>query len=118
VYSRLLQPPARQSFFLFGPRGTGKTAWVRRTFPDAPYFDLLDAAVYTRLLASPDQLAERIPKDHRGWVVVDEVQTRCGPPRRGRHPHGAAMNRLAGPASFSCPSRGVLPARRRTAGAR
>jgi predicted AAA+ superfamily ATPase len=74
MYPRLLQPPVRQSFFLFGPRGTGKTAWVHRTFPDAPYFDLLDAAVYTRLLAAPEQLAERIPKDHRGWVVVDEVQ--------------------------------------------
>lgn len=74
MYPRLLQPEAPQSFFLFGPRGTGKTAWLREHYPDAPYFDLLDAAVYTRLLAAPEQLRERIPKDHRGWVVIDEVQ--------------------------------------------
>jgi hypothetical protein len=32
-----------QSFFLFGPRGVGKTAWLKHTFPEARYFDLLDA---------------------------------------------------------------------------
>jgi predicted AAA+ superfamily ATPase len=74
VYSRSLQLPARQSFFLFGPRGTGKTAWLRHTLPDAIYFDLLDAGIYTRLLGAPEQLGERIPRNHRGWVVVDEVQ--------------------------------------------
>jgi predicted AAA+ superfamily ATPase len=74
VYSRLLHPPGRQSFFLFGPRGTGKTAWLGRTFPDAPRFDLLDASVYTKLLANPALLGELVPRSHRGWVVVDEVQ--------------------------------------------
>jgi hypothetical protein len=38
----LLAPPEKQSFFLFGPRGTGKTAWLRRMLPEAAYFDLLD----------------------------------------------------------------------------
>lgn len=66
--------PPRQSFFLFGPRGTGKTAWVQAAYPGAVRFDLLDARVYTRLLASPTRLGELIPKGHRGWVVVDEVQ--------------------------------------------
>jgi predicted AAA+ superfamily ATPase len=74
MYSRLLRAPERQSFFLFGPRGTGKTAWVRATFPDAVVFDLLDARVYTRLSANPALLAELVPNEHRGWVVVDEVQ--------------------------------------------
>lgn len=74
MYSRLLQLPARQSFFLFGPRGTGKTAWLRQTLPDAVYFDLLDAGVYTRLLGAPERLGELIPKSHRGWAVIDEVQ--------------------------------------------
>jgi len=74
VYARLLEPPGTQSFFLFGPRGTGKTAWLRQTLPDALWFDLLDARVYTRLLASPDQLGEQIPRSYRGWVVIDEVQ--------------------------------------------
>jgi len=74
MYPRLLAPPARQSFFLFGPRGVGKTAWVRERFPEAPFFDLLDAGTYTRLLAAPTRLGDEIPAGYRGWVVVDEIQ--------------------------------------------
>src|SRR3990172_6750497 len=74
MYPRLLQPPARQSFFLFGPRGGGKTAWVHRHLPNALFFDLLDHAVYTQLLAAPQRLGDQIPQRHRDWVVVDEVQ--------------------------------------------
>lgn len=41
VYERLLRPP-RQSFFLFGMRGAGKSTWARLAFPRAARFDLLD----------------------------------------------------------------------------
>ena len=74
MYPRWLQPPPRQSFFLFGPRGVGKTAWVHEQFPDALFFDLLDHHTYTQLLAAPQRLGDQIPKSHKGWVVVDEVQ--------------------------------------------
>src|SRR4051794_14331175 len=74
MYARLFRAPARQSFFLFGPRGTGKTAWVRATFPGAPIFDLLDARTYARLLSDPALLGELIPTAYRGWVIIDEVQ--------------------------------------------
>lgn len=74
MYARLLQGPGAQSFFLFGPRGTGKTAWLRERFPGAPCFDLLDSATYTELLASPRRLADRIPANHQGWVLIDEIQ--------------------------------------------
>lgn len=74
MYGRSLKSPARQSFFLFGPRGTGKTAWLRSRYPGAPYFDLLDSAVYTRLLAQPSLLADLIPARQRGWVLIDEIQ--------------------------------------------
>jgi predicted AAA+ superfamily ATPase len=74
MYTRRLEPPRRQSFFLFGPRGVGKTAWLRARFPDAPYFDLLDADPYTRLLAAPGRLGDEIPAGYRGWVVLDEIQ--------------------------------------------
>jgi len=74
MYPRLLQPPPRQSFFLFGPRGVGKTAWAHQQFPDALFFDLLDHQTYTQLLAAPQRLGDRIPQGHKGWVVVDEVQ--------------------------------------------
>jgi len=46
---RLLQPP-RQSFFLLGPRGSGKSTWIRQRFPKALRFDLLDEALYQELL--------------------------------------------------------------------
>jgi len=74
MYPRILQPPHRQSFFLFGPRGVGKTAWVRARFADALFFDLLEAETYTRLLASPSRLGDQIPAEYRGWVVLDEIQ--------------------------------------------
>ncbi len=74
MYPRLLQPPPRQSFFLFGPRGVGKTAWLHQQFPDALFFDMLDHQVYTQLLAGPERLGERIPQGHKDWVVVDEIQ--------------------------------------------
>jgi predicted AAA+ superfamily ATPase len=74
MYSRMLDAPAKGSFLLFGPRGVGKTAWLRTRFPDALTFDLLDDRVYTRLLADPRRLGEAIPKGHTGLVVIDEVQ--------------------------------------------
>ena len=76
MYPRTLGIPAasRQSFFLFGPRGTGKTTWLKQRFPDAIYLDLLDHALYLELLARPQRLRELIPPQHDGWVVVDEVQ--------------------------------------------
>jgi predicted AAA+ superfamily ATPase len=59
---------------LFGPRGVGKTAWLQQQLPDALFFDMLDNQVYTQLLAAPQRLGERIPQDHKDWVVVDEIQ--------------------------------------------
>ncbi len=73
MFPRTLQPPS-QSFFLFGPRGTGKSTWAKDRFRDAIYLDLLDSAFYTELLAAPERLAHRIPPAHRDWVVIDEVQ--------------------------------------------
>jgi len=40
VVERFLQPPAG-SFFLFGPRGTGKSTWLQQRFPKALRLDLL-----------------------------------------------------------------------------
>jgi len=71
---RLLEPP-RKSFFLMGPRGTGKSTWLRAAFPDAHVVDLLSEEVYQRLLANPSLFASELGAVDRGrWVVVDEVQ--------------------------------------------
>ncbi|NLX46432.1 MAG: ATP-binding protein [Treponema sp.] len=63
-----------QSFFLFGPRGTGKTTWLKMVFPDAIFIDLLQSDICTSLTASPGKLEHFIPERHNGRVVIDEVQ--------------------------------------------
>lgn len=71
---RFLQPP-KGHFFLFGPRGTGKSTWLRRQFPEALWIDLLDPATERRLQASPESLVDRVAAMHEpGPVVIDEVQ--------------------------------------------
>lgn len=64
----------KSSFFLFGPRGTGKSTWVRERLSGAPLFDLLHSDTYVDLLASPARIEERIPPGYRGWVIIDEIQ--------------------------------------------
>jgi predicted AAA+ superfamily ATPase len=61
------------NFFLFGPRGTGKTFWLRHSLPLVKIFDLLDADVYDRLLRRPRQLGEELSKEDN-IVVIDEIQ--------------------------------------------
>ena len=74
MYTRILKPPQEKSFFLFGPRGTGKTTWLKRNFPEALYFDLLNAGTYTELLARPERLENLIPGKWTERVIIDEVQ--------------------------------------------
>ena len=73
-YPRLLAPP-KQSFFLFGPRGTGKSTWVRQTLPAAHRIDLLDEALYQSYLARIGLFADELRTLAAGTTVcVDEVQ--------------------------------------------
>ena len=73
MFTRSLNFP-KGSFFLFGPRGTGKSTWVREHLAAAPLFDLLHSDTYLDLLASPARIEQRIPPGYRGWVVIDEIQ--------------------------------------------
>lgn len=73
MYSRLIIPPKSKSFFLFGPRGTGKTTWVKAAFPKAVYLDLLEAELFNDLLANPQRLENFIPRGS-AWIIIDEVQ--------------------------------------------
>ena len=71
---RTLTAP-RSSFFLFGPRGTGKTTWVRHEYPDAHRIDLLDEALYQSYLADVGRFAGELQAvASGGWVFVDEIQ--------------------------------------------
>ncbi len=74
MYSRLIHPPKAKSFFLLGPRGTGKTTWVKSTFPEAAYIDLLEAELFNDLTANPQRLSNFIPPGFKDWVIIDEVQ--------------------------------------------
>lgn len=74
MYTRITNFPNNKSFFLFGPRGTGKTTWLRAQYPKALYLDLLDSETYYDLLARPNRLASIIPTDWKEAVVIDEVQ--------------------------------------------
>ncbi len=74
MYSRLIEAPKDKSFFLFGPRGTGKTTWVKTNFKSGLYLDLLEAELFNDLLANPQRLKNLIPKNFDDWVIIDEVQ--------------------------------------------
>ena len=76
MFQRSLNKPleSSRSFFLFGPRGTGKTTWLKHHLPQAPFINLLQSEFYYRLLANPGHIRELIPPDSPGWVVIDEVQ--------------------------------------------
>ena len=71
---RIFDAP-RKSFFLLGPRGAGKSTYLRLAFPDAHVVNLLAEDTYHRLLANPGLLAAElraVPDDR--WVVLDEIQ--------------------------------------------
>lgn len=69
----------KSHFFLFGPRGTGKSTWLHATYPDALWFDLLDPDTERTLTARPEALREQVEAmDAPGVVVVDEVQRAPG----------------------------------------
>ena len=74
MYSRLIIPPKDKSFFLLGPRGTGKTTWVKTAFPKSVYIDLLEAELFNNLLANPQRLSNFIPQEFKDWIVIDEIQ--------------------------------------------
>jgi predicted AAA+ superfamily ATPase len=71
---RFFEAP-KQSFFLFGPRGTGKTTWLRTATRDALWLDLLEPDVFRSYSARPERLRELVlgNKDKR-TIVIDEIQ--------------------------------------------
>ena len=71
---RFLQDPGG-NYFLFGPRGTGKSTWLRLVHPGALVVDLLAPDVERRLAARPERLRELVAgHPDTQIVVVDEVQ--------------------------------------------
>jgi predicted AAA+ superfamily ATPase len=74
MFPRTLRRPAT-SFFLFGPRGTGKSTWIRTSLDDAYVVNLLPADAMLRYERDPAQFrAEVLTRPTSQWIVVDEVQ--------------------------------------------
>ncbi len=74
MYTRRLALPKR-SFLLLGPRGTGKTTWLRSRLPRAHGYNLLLDREQLRLMRDPRLFRQEIEALPSGsWVVVDEIQ--------------------------------------------
>ena len=67
--------PPRESFFLWGPRQTGKSTLLRHRYPDAIWIDLLKADEFRRSTQRPERLREELlALPHCPFVVIDEIQ--------------------------------------------
>lgn len=77
VIKRELTPPDR-SFFLFGPRQTGKSTWLNQLDLGLTWtVNLLHNETYYRYLRDPSQFRrEALEKITTGttWIILDEVQ--------------------------------------------
>ncbi len=74
IIDRFFQPP-KSSFFLFGPRGTGKSTFVHQYFKNAIYIDLLDPERIRFFSAMPERLREIVDANPKsGCLVIDEIQ--------------------------------------------
>ncbi|MBI5554973.1 MAG: ATP-binding protein [Elusimicrobia bacterium] len=74
IIPRLFRPP-QQSFFLFGPRGTGKSTWLRQNMIGAVWVDLLEPDEFRSYSARPERLKELVlASREKKIVVIDEIQ--------------------------------------------
>ncbi len=63
----------KKSFFLLGPRQTGKSSLIRHTIKGAKVYDLLDTSVFLALSQNPGRIAQELTTRDR-IVVIDEIQ--------------------------------------------
>lgn len=70
--------PRRQSAFLWGPRKTGKTTYLRQRFPRSPVYDFLNTDFFLEVSKRPALLRERILAKDKSVlshpIILDEVQ--------------------------------------------
>ena len=76
MYARILDLPEK-SFFLFGPRGTGKSVWLEQRLGHAALIiNLLKSSEYLRYKRDPSMLAREVValREDQPWIIIDEVQ--------------------------------------------
>lgn len=77
---RTINLPKNKSFFLFGPRQTGKSTLLKNRFTsqDTIYYDLLKTEVYRKLLARPEifrnEVSAALNPKQPIHIIIDEVQ--------------------------------------------
>lgn len=65
----------KNSFFLFGARGTGKSSLIAKSLKPAYAYDLLNPVDYSSLSSKPELLEEQLKTAKSGQlVVIDEIQ--------------------------------------------
>lgn len=65
----------RESFFLLGPRGTGKSTFIRTMYPHALSLDMLRPDVFRNYSAYPERLRETVlANKEKTTIVIDEIQ--------------------------------------------
>jgi predicted AAA+ superfamily ATPase len=73
-----LDLPVGQSAFLWGPRKSGKSTFLKQHFPDSIYYDLLDSELYFRFADAPYLLRQEIEQLATNKrllpVIIDEFQ--------------------------------------------
>ncbi len=77
MFKRPLRLPSvgEETFFLWGPRQSGKSTLLRSTFPDSVWLDLLRADQFRRYLQNPERLRQELERSPSNMhVVIDEVQ--------------------------------------------
>lgn len=71
---RVFSPP-KGSYFLFGPRGTGKSSWIKKHYPKCLYIDLLMQDQFRIYSGYPEKLKNVVDaQENLETVVIDEIQ--------------------------------------------
>lgn len=73
---RILDLPkllSTKSYFLFGPRQTGKTFMIRRQFPAAKYYNLHETDTFLKFNQAPHRLRQELTSKDK-LVIMDEIQ--------------------------------------------
>jgi predicted AAA+ superfamily ATPase len=79
MISRLLTFPDSDSFFLFGPRQTGKTTLTNRAYQDNCWnINLLQDDIFLKYTKNPGlfrlHVIEKVEKNGTSTIIVDEIQ--------------------------------------------
>ncbi len=73
MLARTMKEP-KGSFFLLGPRGTGKSTWVNSILPNALRLDLLEEQTYLDLAGHSERLEAMADAERTKIIIIDEVQ--------------------------------------------